>query len=341
MFVQNLDSFTNNKIVNLSRPSAKPRPTSQKSPCPCKCHKREGMSLPTSDFEFFTFASPLLLAETGITPEPIIQTASTWTHVGAPLSTTSLPPSYHTWSQGTFSSGDILYLFIPFLNFLHDFLERTHMTHYCLTIRAQKANSDFDIPRWHVDRRFFDSHQLSEQRSGGELGNEKRGESEKGGIKRPSCWKLATALLGPGTLFLKDGERGRQMQRDVEKRLKLEQRKKGHYAVGEDHVCTSFRCLGCADMAQSLRYELAEELRKSSPEIVSVGRGEVAVFRVDGYNTCEGEPAMHSEPVMSGGDRIFVHVVPGREEELRHLVEGWGMEFPRDWSQGVLQDLES
>lgn len=50
--------------------------------------------------------------------------------------------------------------------------------------------------------------------------------------------------------------------------------------------------------------------------------------------------AMHSEPVMSGGDRIFVHVVPGREGELRRLVEGWGMEFPRDWSQGVLQDLE-
>jgi hypothetical protein len=157
--------------------------------------------------------------------------------------------------------------------------------------------------------------------------------------RSPSNWKLASALVGPGTLFLKDSNRGREIQKQIEKRLKLHQAKKGHYAVDASHVCTSFRCLGCADIAESVRQELVRELQ--GMETVQVRNGEVAVFNVDGYNACDGEPAMHSEPALSGGDRVFVHVVPGREEELRRLVEGWGMEFPRDWCVGVLQELET
>ena len=287
-------------------------------------------SLSNSDFTILKYVPSIPVSPKG-EPPPEIQTTSTWTHVGAPLDPKSLPPSYHTWSRGTFVSGDILSLLIPFLTFLHNFMADKCMTHYCLSIRAQKANSDFDTPRWHVDRRFFDADFP---------GSKNGAHSDPSKAERsPSNWKVATALIGPGTLFLKDGRLGRKRQKEIETRLKLAQQKKGHYAVNKNHVCTSFRCLGCADMADSVRNELATALR--GMETAQVGRGEAVVFKVDGYNACDGEPAMHSEPVMSEGDRVFVHVVPGREGELRRLVEGWGMEFPRDWCVGVLQDLDS
>lgn len=204
------------------------------------------------------------------------------------------------------------------------------MTHYCLSIRAQKATHEFDVPRWHVDRRFFDADISEPQRP-------KKGSNETQD-KNPSNWKLATALVGPGTLFLKDGKKGRSIQKAIEKRLKLPAFKKGHFASDETHVCTSFRCLGCADMAEAVRQELVKEL--ACMDTIQVGKGEVAVFKVDGYNSCDGEPAIHSEPNMSRGDRVFVHVVPGTEKEVRRLVNAWGMEFPRNWCVGVLQELD-
>ena len=280
----------------------------------------------SADFEIFKYAHSRhqsAASETSHT-EPRILTTSTWTYTGGPLDPDALPPSYHTWTRGTFESGDILALLIPFLAFLHNFMKDTHMTHYCLSIRAQKANSDFTLPRWHVDRRFFDVDLPKYE--------------ERRETINPSNWKIATALIGPGTLFLKDSKRARQLQKEIETRKNAERRKRGHFAVDDKHVCTSFRCLGCADMAESVRVDLARAVE--GMEVVRPGRGELAVFKVDGYNSSSGEPAMHSEPDMSGGDRLFVHVVPGREEELRKLVEGWGMEFPRDWCVGLLQDWE-
>jgi hypothetical protein len=35
------------------------------------------------------------------------------------------------------------------------------MTHYLLTILAQKPTWEFERPRWHVDRRFFQAPDLS------------------------------------------------------------------------------------------------------------------------------------------------------------------------------------
>lgn len=53
----------------------------------------------------------------------------------------------------------------------------------------------------------------------------------------------------------------------------------------------------------------------------------VAFFRIGQKNG-----AVHSEPCMSGGDRIFVNVVPGKEDELKNLISKWGMNtFPRSW----------
>lgn len=223
------------------------------------------------------------------------------------------------------------------------------MTHYLLTIRAQKPTSEFDRPRWHVDRRFFENPSLSLNSTSTEnfenLTDEKKDRSPREKEKRrvASVWKVATALIGPGTLFLKDSARGIALQKRIEKGLKMQQKKRGHYAVDEEHVCRTFRCLGCAEMADAVRVKLAEEVEKAALEVVQMGTGEVSIFRADGdggggvdREKNGGGAAMHSEPSMSGGDRVFVHVVPGTEEEVRKLVEGWGMEFPRDWSVGVL-----
>jgi hypothetical protein len=143
-------------------------------------------------------------------------------------------------------------------------------------------------------------------------------------------------------LFLKDSTRAIALQKRIEKSLKMEQKKKGHYAVDEKQVCTSLRCLGCPEMADNVRVTLAEEIAKAGLEVLQMGAIEVSVFRADGEGGGGGRVekgevvAMHSEPPMSGGDSVFVLVVPGTEEEIRTMVEGWGMEFPRDWSVGVL-----
>lgn len=292
--------------------------------------------LPTSHFQLLRYNTqppdPL--------SEPIkLRTTTSWSHAGALLDSTSLPAGYHSWVDATLESGNLLALLVPFLNFLHKWLAETHMTHYLLTIRAQKPTSEFDRPRWHVDRRFFESPSLS--LSSSNPFNSQDEKWEPGKERVASVWKVATALIGPGTLFLKDSARGIALQKRIEKELKMEQKKKGHYAVDEEHVCRTFRCLGCAEMADTVRVKLAEEVKKEDLEVVQMGLGEASIFRADGEGGgggegFMGEAAMHSEPPMGEGDRIFVHVVPGTEGEVRRLVEGWGMEFPRDWSVGVL-----
>lgn len=75
--------------------------------------------------------------------------------------------------------------------------------------------------------------------------------------------------------------------------------------------------------AEEVRTELATAFGEY--EIVQAGQGECAFFRVG-----EKDGAVHSEP-RSHGDRIFVNVVPGTEEDLRCLMGKWGMEYPRAW----------
>lgn len=283
-------------------------------------------------FEIFTYVPQVPLLE----EEVRLHTNSAWSHAGAPLDPRALPPSYHVWARETFLSGDILNNLRHFLDFLHQFLLKKRLTHYCLTIRAQKRSSQFDIPRWHVDRRFFGAD-FPDEKFVGER-TEKWGRYESG---KPSNLKLSTTLAGPGTIFLKDGEKGMQLRKEIEKNIRRKRRKKGQHDADEDHLCASFCCLGCADMALNVRNELAAEVKKRGMETVPVGNGECAVWRVDGYSAKNGPPAMHTEPVMNRSDRVYVHVVPGREGELCRLVQGWGMDFPRDWSVGVFRDFAS
>lgn len=156
----------------------------------------------------------------------------------------------------------------------------------------------------------------------------------------PTNWKLTTTLLGPGTLFIAPhlNAQARTLQRSTKMSVR---------ASNPDHMCLSIRCVGCASAAESVRAILAAQLggydgsagggschghghgSTCGKGIIQARTGECVFFRVG-----EDEGAVHSEP-MSHGDRIFVNVVPGCEEDLRCLMGKWGMEYPRAWCVGL------
>ena len=76
-----------------------------------------------------------------------------------------------------------------------------------------------------------------------------------------------------------------------------------------------------------MRARLANEFEQT--KIIQAKQGECVFFR-----TGEDYGAMHSEP-MSHGDRVFVNVVPGHENDLKALMAKWGMEYPRAWCMGL------
>lgn len=133
-------------------------------------------------------------------------------------------------------------------------------------------------------------------------------------------WKIATTLLGPGTLFI--SPRTSSHARNIQKAIKASVR-----AENEGHTCLSVGCVGCAMASEKVREQLAEALKDH--DIVQARVGECTYLQ-----TGEEEGAVHSEPE-SHGDRIFVNVIPGKETELMALTGKWGLEYPRAWCVGL------
>ncbi|PGH29869.1 hypothetical protein GX50_07388 [[Emmonsia] crescens] len=227
-----------------------------------------------------------------------LKLSSSWTYCGPLLTLPNqrLPSSFSTWSEQTVN-GSILPALTQFLSFVNEFLLKNNLSHYWLTIKASTGTDEFDMPRWHTDDLFY----------------------SRAGVDpitkvRETKWKLATALLGPGTLFLTSPARARAVHNQIKQSVREETK---------EHLCPPVRCVGCATAAESVRVRLAEEFRDHG--YVQAKPGECTFFRVG-----DDEGAVHSEPPCHG-DRIFVNVVPGREEELRELMRKWGMQFPRAW----------
>ncbi|RYO81112.1 hypothetical protein DL766_009926 [Monosporascus sp. MC13-8B] len=65
-----------------------------------------------------------------------------------------LPANLHEWASAALSSS-LLPLLLPFLIFANKLVTKNGLDHYWLTIRATKATSEFDKPRWHTDDMFF------------------------------------------------------------------------------------------------------------------------------------------------------------------------------------------
>ncbi|RYP63418.1 hypothetical protein DL769_006957 [Monosporascus sp. CRB-8-3] len=231
-----------------------------------------------------------------------------WSYCGPLLGgEDELPANLHEWASAALSSS-LVPLLLPFLAFTNEFAAKNGLDHYWLTIRATKATSEFDKPRWHTDDMFFRSG------SGG-LGAQS---TETSGAARPldlqTDWKLCGTLLGPSTMFIPGGHQpaARDIQRSTKK------------ALATDHSCTSIRYIACAATADAVRDELGNKL--SCLGTIQAVPGGCSFFRIG-----PDRGAVHSEPSMSGGDRIFVNVVPGKKAELGDLMAKWGMEFPRAW----------
>lgn len=236
-----------------------------------------------------------------------------WSYCG-PLLTDgeALPESFHDWTHAALSDS-LLPRLLPFLEFVNGVLEDRGLGHYWLTIRATKATSEFDKPRWHTDDMFFSA------RGGGLRAMPPQEEDRDGdGAERQldlqTDWKLCTTLLGPSTMFIpaKHQAKARTTQRSTRK------------ALATDHDCDSIRCIACAATSDAVRDRLSEELRTMGA--IQATLGECAFFRIG-----QKDGAVHSEPRMSDGDRVFVNVVPGKKDELENLMTKWGMSFPRSW----------
>jgi hypothetical protein len=230
-----------------------------------------------------------------------------WSYCGPLIAKSEhLPPDFHEWTSAALSSSLIPRL-MPFLDFVNQALREHGLDHYWLTIRATKATSEFDQPRWHTDDMFFSAR-------GGGLRAIPREDDGDRTLDLQTDWKLCTTLLGPSTRFIppKHQAEARKIQRSAKK------------ALATDHECASIRCIACAATSDAVRERLAAELEPMGT--MQTKAGECALFRIG-----QEKGAVHSEPCMSSGDRIFVNVVPGKEDELSNLMTKWGMIFPRSW----------
>ncbi|KAI1495340.1 hypothetical protein F5X96DRAFT_675907 [Biscogniauxia mediterranea] len=236
-----------------------------------------------------------------------------WSYCGPLLSgaAADLPDNLHEWAAAALSSS-LLPLLLPFLAFANEFIRSRGLDHYWLTIRATKATGEFDRPRWHTDELFFSN--------GGGFRfmppppPSPREKQQQQPLDLETDWKICTTLLGPPTLFIPPAHQARA--RDTQRATRR--------ALAADHACTSIRCVGCAAAADAVRERLAAQLAPLGH--VQAGPGKCAFFRIG-----PDAGAVHSEPRMSEGDRVFVNVVPGRRDELGALMTKWGMSFPRSW----------
>jgi hypothetical protein len=294
------------------------------------------------DFCFLPYGSkellPLSKAGDG---DSIVKTTSSWSYCGQLLdaddSLDSLPSSFDEWSRVALN-GSLRPHFLQFLQAVNSVLESNGIDHYWVTIRATERTAEFDMTRWHTDDYFYAFDNTTNER----LADLGRGDSTKEKFlaavgatrlhsprtaeskpEQQTDWKICASLLGPSTLFIPA-----EFQSSAQETQRLVRQ-----SCSREHVCTSVRCVGCATAAEEVRIRLDESLRQHGT--VSPAPGELALFRVG-----ERGGAVHSEPCMNAGGRIFVNVVPGTRKELSTLMQNWGMEFPRSWwiASGVLPD---
>ncbi|KAI0425624.1 hypothetical protein F5Y09DRAFT_334839 [Xylaria sp. FL1042] len=264
----------------------------------------------SSSFEFLEYSSQES-SSSATDPDLRVTRNAFWSYCG-PLLTEGddLPPNFYEWT-GAALSGSLLPRLTPFLRFINQVLREHKLDHYWLTIRATKATNEFDKPRWHTDDMFFSA-------CGGALRTVPREDDKDNNTNRTmdlqTDWKLCTTFLGPSTMFIpvEHQAKARTTQRLARK------------ALATDHDCTSIRCIACAATSDAVRERLSTDLEPMG--MMQAASGECAFFRIG-----QEKGAVHSEPCMSGGDRIFVNVVPGKKDELKNLMGKWGMSFPRSW----------
>jgi hypothetical protein len=210
---------------------------------------------------------------------------SKYTYFGPFLPLSLLPLSLRNWSERNIK-GDILPYIKRFMEYVHCFLSHSFPQYDCywFEIRLSKGSEEYIIPRWHHDGVYFDT-------------------------QKDDHFKLVTTLLGPGTLFLKDGAAAREIDQEEGRRV-VHILESLQFENHEAEVKEARRLQDKRRMSVAKRLDGWERVQPSC--------GEYARFRVG-----SGAAAVHSEPD-SRGDRVFVSVLPGTEGELREMAGTWG-----------------
>ncbi|KAI2467464.1 hypothetical protein F4781DRAFT_444227 [Annulohypoxylon bovei var. microspora] len=294
----------------------------------------------SSSFEFLTYSAS---AAQQPPPDLSVKNDAFWSYCGPLLAEEGdLPASLHDWARAVLR-GSLLPLLLPFLAFANEVLAAEGLDHYWLTIRATRATPEFDRPRWHTDDLFFSrggcglrepptassaSLATSSAKATARIKTKLQAAVRAPAAPAPELdlqtdWKLCATLLGPPTLFIPSASQA--LARHTSRLAKL--------SLSTPHPCTSLRCAACAATSDAVRASLCTSL--ASLGLVQARPGQCAVFRIGGERG-----AVHSEPSLGRGDRVFVNVVPGRRAELAGLVAKWGMGFPRSWwiAPGVLRE---
>ncbi|KAH9896371.1 hypothetical protein F4778DRAFT_265175 [Xylariomycetidae sp. FL2044] len=171
--------------------------------------------------------------------------------------------------------------------------EPSAATHSCwLCIRMTRPTDEWVLPRWHTDGLMFPCTCGSGSGSGG------------GSPSPPPHAKYAFTLLGPSTRILATDPEVTSIMH-----LRTQDEKTGRSVSAWDFNDPDPR--------------LVERL-KGFPE-VEVKQGQVIRFTWG-----RDDSPVHSEPDMSGADRVFVTVLFGTEEELRGMC-GWRREGYGVW----------
>jgi hypothetical protein len=279
-----------------------------------------------------------------------VRQASYWSYCGPSLSVDgpgSLPPSFKSWERDSID-GSLASSLIAFLTFAHELLDSLDIKYYWLTVRASPPTKGFRCARWHTDDYFLRKYNATNRNDADTMtstpppsmmplidhwgrilyDNVKEFFHQAPTIDSESTdgpkhdrargrLKLCTTLLGPGTLFLKQGELGRSLQR--------QSKQVARNAPEAAHACAGIGCLDCTAASLRGREWLAEALHEYDVEETQLGQ--CALFKAG-----EDEGALHSEPPWRRADRIFVNLIPGTKDEMKEMMGRWGMEFPRDWS---------
>lgn len=197
----------------------------------------------SASFKFLDYQPQEEVSST-IHSDPRVTHNAFWSYCGPILKNgDDLPPNFHEWAHAALSNSLVPRL-IPFLRFVNKVLKNHELDHYWLTIRATKATSEFDQPRWHTDDMFFSAR-------GGGLRAIPREDGSTKAMDLQTDWKLCTTLLGPSTMFI-PAERqaeARETQRSTRK------------ALATDHECTSIRCVACAATSDAVRERLSIDLK--------------------------------------------------------------------------------
>ena len=147
-----------------------------------------------------------------------------------------------------------------------------------------KPLDDFKIPRWHQDGNYFAHDTLPP-------------------AAQPRS-KWATTIFGPSTLFLD---------------LDFSDKDICDYIGNQDDSSEWRAAQGDDEDGSANKKRVNDYLRyRKGGEIVKVDLGQVVRF---GYGQLKSP--VHSEPDMSGGDRVFVSVMFGMEKELKELCVRW------------------